>query len=149
MQLNTVSILDTLKSLNVPQEDRGYLLSIALAHAIGYRTPVPAEPVANPYEFFVSSYRASVEAELAVLNERVIINLDGVFGLIFALWSFRYNLVHNMANTATRDFLDALVRVGDRAIPAQVSELLVRYEKNDAIAVLARAMGVTGVVNGG
>jgi len=148
MKFQTVSILATLESLEVPQQDQGSLLSLATARTIAYRLPIPAAPVANPYQYFVSTYRTQIEAALAELNERVIVNLDAVFGTIAGLWQTRYNVVHDPNNTAVRDLLDGLVRCGTPDVPAPVSELLVRYEASPTLESLARALNVEGVIHG-
>lgn len=138
MKLNTQSIVSDLDSIEVPLEDRLYVLTLAFARAIGYALPLPTSPVDNPYIAFTTIHKAEVEALAAQINERVPIDIDTVCDLTARLWIFRVRMVYDANNSVVRQFLDAMVKVGSREIPPKTSEFLIKYEASEAVDRMAR-----------
>ncbi len=142
MRINTFSIMGELDRCGVSLQERGYLLTVAFARAVAYRLPLPAEPVENPYRYFIETHKAAAEEMLSEINERVVLDIDAAADLLQRVWIFRYRLVHDAHNVAVRNFLDAMIRVGSRELPPAVSELMVRCKDNDALDIITRAVGM-------
>lgn len=143
MNLNTQSIFAQLDQSGVPLQDRGYLLSAALSRAIGYTLPLPTCPVENPYLHFTTQCKAGVESTLAAVNERLVIDIEATTDLICRVWVFRYRVAFEANNRAICDFLDAVVKTGNREIPPKLSEWLIRYENSPAMENLTQFIGTS------
>lgn len=140
MKLKIFSLTATMESLGVPLEERSDLLAISLARAIGYKTPVPAEPLQSPSQFFEEHYRSQVDETLAQINERVVFNLNEISNLVASIWLFRYRMVHDPYNVAVRDFLDVMSKVGDDKFPTRVSEYMIRSSDLPVLDKVAAAV---------
>lgn len=141
--LKTQSIVSKLDELGVPPESRSHLLAVAVARALGYQLAIPSSKVDNPYSYFAETHKFEVEKALADINERVVINIDATSDLVSRIFTFRYRMVHEVNSACCREFLDAMIRVGNRDIPPAVSELLTKHEQNDTLDILARFVSNT------
>ena len=142
MKLNTQSITADLDSIEVPLEDRSYVLALAFARAVGYALPLPTSPVDNPYVAFTTLHSAEVEALASQLNERAVIDVDTVVDLTSRIWIFRVRMLYDATNSTVRQFLDSMIKVGSREIPPKTSEFLIKYEASDAVDRMTKYMSV-------
>ena len=131
------SITSALDQLAVPLENRSRLLSIAFSRAVGYQLPLPTSPVEDAYRYYNETHKVGVEAQVAAINERIVLDIDATVDLTFRIWLFRYRLVYDSNNTAMRAFLDAAVKVGSRELPAPLSEWMIKYQASDILDQLA------------
>lgn len=134
----TESVMSILDSADVAVADRQKLLCTALARVVAYSLPIPTEAVENAYDFFSATYSDQVSREACKINEHCIIDIDAVVDLTQRIWLFRYRLVHDGSNSTVRQFLDAMIRVGTREVPPNVSELLVQENSELLEAVASR-----------
>lgn len=140
MKLNTQSIVADLDNIEVPLEERSYVLALALARAIGYALPLPTSPVDNPYVAFTEMHKAEVEAMVAQVNERIVLDVDTIIDLTARFWIFRVRMVYDPNNAVVRQFTDAMIKVGSREIPPKTSAFLIKYEASAAIDRMASYM---------
>lgn len=143
MKLNLFSLTSTMESLGVPLEKRPELLTVSLARAMSYKLPVPSMPVESAKEYYKTYHQESVQRVLARINERVVFDLDRISELVCAIWMFRYELAHDPFNSALRDFLDAMLKVGGRSVPAEVSEFMIHNDDDRLLDKVARAVDET------
>ena len=132
----TQSVLSILESAEVPLAERQNLLSVAFARAMAYQLPIPGAAVEDAYDYFRSSYESKVNQHCCEINEQCVLDIDSTISLTQRIWLFRYRMVYDAGNVAVRQFLDAMIRVGTREVPPQVSELLVN-EKPELLDALA------------
>jgi hypothetical protein len=134
------SVTAAFESLGVPLEERSEAISVALARAIGYKLPIPAQPVESATAYFCENHKDAVLRTLAQINERVVFDLDEVCSTAGAVWLFRYRMAHDPNNDAVRDFLDKMVMVGSSEFPSKVSEYMIRNRDPALMDKLAGAV---------
>lgn len=140
VKINVFSLTATMEQLGVPLEERSDLLQVSLARSIGYKLPIPTEPVEDAGQFFHDTFRDSVERTLAEMNERVVFDLGEITNCVGALWLFRYRAVHEPFNPAVREFLDAMCRVGADKFPTRMSDYMVRSSDDSLLDRVAGAV---------
>ena len=140
MKINLQPINLKMDELNIPLDDRAYVMTVAAARCAAYCLPIPSNAVDNPYLHFTTTHKASVMELVGQLNEVITVDFDACLDLIQRLWIFRYNVVHNAFNPTVRGFLDACLKVGGTNVPPRLSEFLIRSECNDAVELVTRAI---------
>lgn len=143
MKLNIQSILAQLSEGGVSLEDRGYLLSIALGRALAYNLALPLRSVENPWVEYTTLHKAYVENQLSLVNERIVIDIGTTSDLVCRLWVFRYRLAFDAKNSAVKTLLDSMIKVGDREVPAKLSEFLIKYSGNELIENVTRMVEIS------
>lgn len=133
----TESILSILNNADVALPEREKVLSIATARAIGYKLPIPAVPVENPYQYFSDTLAGQVDKAVCQINEANVVNVDSILSLIRGIWLFRYKLVHDPANPTVSQFFDAMIRVGIDEVPAEMSETIVSEDRAKLVDLVA------------
>lgn len=135
IDLNKVTqILD---DAQIGPDQRGPMLSIAVARAIGYQLQLPSSPVTSADSYYIQNEQALAEAVVSQINERVAIDVEKTCDLIRAVWTFRYRMVYLSNHPAVRGFLDGLVRVGSTEFPGYVSELMTAIPEGNMLDYVA------------
>lgn len=140
MKFPIQSVISELDNQGVALEDRKFVLSMALARAVGYALELPTKPVDNPYVHYIANHKLEVEKLLCEFNETVVLDIDTANDLISRVWRFRYRLLHDSENSVVRSFFDAVLRAGSQEIPPNVSEIMTRYENSSTLDAVARAI---------
>lgn len=125
MDAQPTTVVEFFNSLSVPFEQRSKLLSLALARAIAYHLPLPCERVQDPYIYFTTELKMTVDRTVAKYNEVILLDFNAVAETTRRLWLFRYRLLHDCYSPNVLSFMDAMVRVGCKEVPAEVSTLMV------------------------
>ena len=131
MKINVSSLLPMLDAAGVPMEDRSYFTSLALARAIGYWLAMPSAPVDNPYVYFQEQHQAAVELMIGEVNERIVVDFASTVDLVAKVWVARYRICFEAFNSSVRDFLDTMLKIGNRDVPARASAVLNKFEASE------------------
>lgn len=110
MKIYAPDIASTLTELGVPFEAQGRYLRAALARVIGYKLPIPAEPVASLEEHFKGLLEGQVAGALDSLNERIPLDFSATLDLVRKVWEVRYGLVHPHTDAQSWALLDACAK---------------------------------------
>lgn len=112
---------------NVAPQDRGAMTQLMVGEAVGAHLQVPSSPVEEPVSYFRLHLREEAINVASCVNERLVIDIDGVVELAYKLWITRYRLVHEATCGASKRLLQAVVAEGGCNIPPPVSEAFKRY----------------------
>lgn len=125
MSIDLNVIVQTFDDLEVPVNARSAVISLALARAVGYALSLPTSEVSDTSTYYHTQHQTVVDAVVSTVNEQFLIDVEKTRALVHSIWLFRYRLVFNANNSAVRQFLDSIVRVGSIEFPGYVSELMI------------------------
>lgn len=141
MAIPVNQIIELMTQTNVPAGNRGKLLSIALARAIGYSLQIPTSKVESPLTYYIAQEKTIADQAVSEVNEQMALDVEKTCQLIQAFWLFRYRVVYDAGNAAVRNFMDGLVKVGSREFPGYVSEFMIDLPDDwimDRVAAMIR-----------
>ncbi len=110
MKIYITDIASTLVQLGVPFEAQARYLQVAVARVIGYKLPLPAEPVEVPSAYFQEHLAGQAGPALDHLNERIPLDYSATLDLIQKIWEMRYGLVHPQTDAQAWTLLDACAK---------------------------------------
>ena len=138
--MSTIDLNKIIQLMNDAQftaSQRGPMITIALARAIGYGLQLPTSEVADPSIYYINNAQALAEAAVSQVNEQVAVDVTKACDLVRSVWLFRYRLVYQANNSTVRNFLDGLVRVGSTEFPGYVSELMTLVPEGNMLDYIA------------
>ncbi len=130
-------IVGIMDDAQISAENRGPILTLAVARSIGYALDLPTQRVGDSGTFFISNLQSNVESVVSQVNEQIAIDVERTCNLVKAVWTFRYRLVYQPMNPTVRTFLDAIVKVGSTEFPGYVSELMISLPDNNLLEYIS------------
>lgn len=134
------SVMSVLDAVGVPLEERPFVLMVVVARASAYAAPIPVEAQPDSRAFFFEHVRPNVERELAAINERLVLDIDQALTICEAIWRTRYQIVHQQDTAPVREFLDAIVRVGCKGMPSDVSNAMMNLPQPNVLDRVANQL---------
>ena len=125
MQFNINECVRLMTEAQIPVEQQGKLVSVAIARSLGYSLAIPTSAVESALSYYTLQEKSLVDEAISKINEAISIDVAATQALVQAFWLFRYRLVYDACNVAVRSFMDGLVKCGSREFPGYVSEYLI------------------------
>lgn len=130
MQFDINGCVKLMTEANIPVDQQGKLVSVALARSLGYSLTIPTSAVEAPLSHYALNEKTLVDEAISTVNESLSIDVEKTSALVQAFWLFRYRLVYDSGNIAVRNFMDGLVKCGSKEFPGYVSEFLINLESD-------------------
>lgn len=103
--MRNFDIIGQLTSLGIAPEEQGKYVTAAVARAIAYSAPLPAQPDES---FFQSTVAPTIAQQLDMYNESIPLDYPAITDLAQRLWGVRYKLLHPGADVRVWACLDLI-----------------------------------------
>lgn len=100
--------------------ERKDLATIVYGQVITTSLPIPTSPVDQPEIFYISNYLQIVNNHVSAINEKIVVDVDGLKSAIKAMWLTRYSLVYAPSTQESID-LFANVIIGNSVLAADAA----------------------------
>lgn len=122
MKINVNNVAFALTKFQIAPEKQGEYLTTAVARAVGYLLPIPAEKVENEQTYFKGTLEGMVAPVLDALIERFPFDFDQALAAVNAIWQVRYALVHDHTSSVVWALLDAACKQNQCKLPADLND---------------------------